>query len=144
MEDGALLSESLQQELGRSFEIGFYEAALRTEPDHVEALHALGHLYTEAGRYEEGLAIDQRLAQLVPEEPIVHYNLGCSLALTGQPTAALDALERAIELGYDDAEHMAADPDLASLRDLPRFDALLERIVANRLRSPRRRRRRGS
>jgi hypothetical protein len=37
----------------------------------------------------------------------------------------LDHLARAIEGGYPEADSMAQDPDLAPLRDDPRFEALL-------------------
>ncbi|MBI4575054.1 MAG: hypothetical protein HY722_02195 [Planctomycetes bacterium] len=102
------------------------EATLRDDPEHVEALEVLGHLYTQDGRHRQGLEVDRRLARLRPEEPLVHYNLACSLALCGDPDGALKALKRSMALGYRDLEHMARDPDLATLRDLPEFRRLLE------------------
>jgi hypothetical protein len=41
------------------------------------------------------------------------------------PDEAIDALSRAILLGYDDLDHMETDPDLESLRTHPDFLALL-------------------
>ena len=38
---------------------------------------------------------------------------------------AIDALSRAILLGYDDLDHMESDPDLESIRRHPDFLALL-------------------
>ncbi|MBK7406139.1 MAG: tetratricopeptide repeat protein [Phycisphaerales bacterium] len=49
------------------------------------------------------------------------YNEACCLALAGQSDAALDALARAVGLGYTDADHAGSDSDLASLRDSDRF-----------------------
>ena len=63
-----------------------------------------------------------------PNDPTAHYNLGCSLALVGRVEEALDALEQAEDLGYDDAEHLLADEDLASLRGESRFRSLAERL----------------
>jgi tetratricopeptide (TPR) repeat protein len=55
------------------------------------------------------------------------YNLACARARLGRRAEALDSLERAIAAGYRDAGHMAADPDLESLRGEERFAALLAR-----------------
>ena len=60
----------------------------------------------------------------------MHYNLACSLALTGEHDDALTVLERAIELGYDDAEHLVEDADLASIRAAPRFQACVRALEA--------------
>ncbi len=132
-----LLSAAQREALDRAFEIGFFEAVLRTEPDHLEALAALGHLYTEAGRYRAGLEVDRRLVKLLPHDPIVRYNLACSLALIGEREAAIAELERAVALGYDEAEHMERDPDLTNLRELAAFQSLLERVRARAQRARR-------
>ena len=39
--------------------------------------------------------------------------------------AALATLRQAVAAGYSNFKHMATDPDLAPLRDLPEFKALL-------------------
>jgi len=100
----------------------------RERPGNSAALVSLGMVLTQLGRYEEGLAVDRRLVELHPEDSTAHYNLGCSLALVGEREKALDALEEAVRKGYDDAPHLAADADLASLRDEPRFQALQKRL----------------
>ena len=40
--------------------------------------------------------------------------------------AALATLRQAVAAGYSDFKHMATDPDLAPLRDLPEFQALIK------------------
>ncbi len=110
------------------FEVAFYERARRRDPDSGPVLEALGHAYTQSGRLEDGLTVDRRLVELRPGDPIARYNLACSHALLGDKSEALDALERAIELGYDDREHLEKDSDLDSLRSEPRFVALIARL----------------
>ena len=41
------------------------------------------------------------------------------------PDAALDSVERAIASGFSRRAQYEQDPDLASLRELPRFKALV-------------------
>lgn len=108
--------------------ISFYEGILARCPNHVDVLQALGHLYTKHGNIEKGLQADLRLSILCPTDRIVHYNLACSYALLGRKDDSLQALERAVLLGFDDVEKMSTDPDLQCLRDEPRFKAILESL----------------
>lgn len=98
-------------------EIVFMEGLVKRDPGHVEALQILGDNYTRRGRLQEGLRVDLRLCALRPEDCMVHYNLACSYSLTGQLDLAAAALERAINLGYNDFAFMARDPDLKNLRE---------------------------
>jgi hypothetical protein len=50
-------------------------------------------------------------------------------AYSGEPESALYALERAYELGFRADFVLAVDPFFESLRDMPRFQALLERMA---------------
>ena len=52
------------------------------------------------------------------------YNVACLYALEGVTDKALEALEQALGAGFGDRAWIANDPDLASLRDNPRFQAL--------------------
>jgi Flp pilus assembly protein TadD len=113
---------------GLEFMARFLEVAIERRPDLTEALAELGHVYTLLGRHDEGLEVDRRLAQLHPSNPTVHYNLACSLALLLKKDAALDALEKAADLGYDDADFMIQDDDLSAVREEERFRTLVRRI----------------
>lgn len=73
----------------------------------------------------------ERMRVLWPEAPGVLYNLPCLHASEGKPEEAFRWLDRAVELGYPDAEHSAADVDLEILRENPRFESLLERMREN-------------
>ncbi|MEI6438312.1 MAG: hypothetical protein WCO69_06155 [Candidatus Omnitrophota bacterium] len=108
-----------------AFEISFYEKVLERAPGFVEALVCLGDLYTKEGFYDKGLAVDQKLAVLRPEDPVVLYNLACSYSLLGAIPAARQAMLRAIEFGYDEWQHLLEDADLANLRADGEFMARL-------------------
>jgi len=116
------------ERLGQEFLARFLGHALERQPDNMDALFERAQVLTELGRHAEALALDRRLVRLMPEEPTNHYNLACSLALVGEREAALAALERAAKLGYLDSAHLASDEHLASLRDEPRFRALVKSL----------------
>ena len=111
-----------------AFEIAFYNGLIEKNPDFVEALVALGDLYTRAGMYQEGLIIDEKLVQLKPDDPIVLYNLSCSYSLLSDIDKAFRAFKKAINCGYFDFEHLEQDDDLSNLRRDRRFQRYLSRV----------------
>lgn len=116
--------------LGLEFLAGFLETEIARHPENLGAWIELGHVYTRAGRFEEGLAVDLELVRRAPQDPTVRYNLACSLALLRRKEEALDALEQAVALGYEDPEHLLADLDLASLREEARFRGIVRGLGA--------------
>lgn len=107
------------------FEIDFFERLIKDDPRFVDALLPLAELYTKKGFHEKALEIDLALSKLRPTDDLVFYNLACSFALLNRKEEALEALEQAVKLGYDDFVHMKKDPDLKCLRGDPRFLSLL-------------------
>jgi tetratricopeptide (TPR) repeat protein len=114
--------------LGREFLAELMRRETQRHPRNLAALADLGALLTDLGRHAEGLEVDREIVRLSPQDPTAHYNLGCSLALLARKDEALDALERAVELGYDDGAFLASDEDLACLRAEQRFVALVRRL----------------
>ena len=110
-------------------ELEFLETVVRRIPKDVAVWKALADLYTRVGRYEDGLRLDRKLSRACPDEPLVWYNLGCSLALVHRAVEALEALGRAVELGYRDYEWMNEDSDLQSLWNDQRFQSLLKQLA---------------
>lgn len=110
------------------FEIRFYENVLKKTPDFIEALAALGDLYTKVGRYAEGLHIDKQLKALRPADPVILYNLACSYSLLQDMDEAFRSIKRAIECGYDDLTHLERDGDLDNLRGDDRFQRFMTKV----------------
>jgi len=109
------------------FEITFYNGLIEKNPDFAAALIALGELYTSMRMYKEGLAIDEKLVQLKPDDPTILYNLGCSYSLLGFIDKAYRSVKKAINCGYSDFEHLQQDEDLTNLRKDLRFQQYLSR-----------------
>lgn len=64
--------------------------------------------------------------ELLPDDPTWRFNLACSLAYLEKNDSALDALEKAIDLGFRNADEIAKDNDLKRLAKEPRFQELVE------------------
>jgi tetratricopeptide (TPR) repeat protein len=115
------------------FEIQFYEGILKKRGDFLQALVALGDLYTKKGLYEKGLMIDQRLSRLKSDDPIVLYNLACSYSLVNKVDEAYEAIKRAIRCGYDDFSYLEQDSDLANLQKDSRFQRYFSKFKGKSL-----------
>ncbi len=129
---GIKLTRRQQRDL--DIEIGFMEGVVQRDPHFVEALQILGDDYTRRGKLQEGLKIDQQLAQLRPEDPTMLYNLACSYALTKLYEQAVEALDQAIDQGYRDFKWLIKDPDLKGLRQHPLFGKIQAKIRTVRIR----------
>ncbi len=64
--------------------------------------------------------------KLEPELAEVAYLAAAAYALTGDTQAALDWLQTAIERGHQELWWARVDPDLAPLRELPRFKEIMD------------------
>lgn len=111
------------------FESEFCLNILKKRPYQSEALQVAANALTAMGYYEDGLKYDLRLYEMHPGDALVAYNLACSLALMSRNEEALERLEQAICLGYNDKKHILDDPDLEVLRPDPRFHKLLEQTA---------------
>ena len=120
------LNRATQRDLDTK--IRFIEGIVRRDPNYVDALQLLGDHYTQRGLFTEGLRVDEHLARLEPQNPLVFYNLACSYSLTEEFDNAVLALERAIALGYRDFTWLSKDPDLKKLRAQPIFLELKAKI----------------
>jgi hypothetical protein len=82
----------------------------------------------KAGKYEEALAHFESVLGLKPEareEAVSSYNVACCYSKLNQIDAGLQALEEAMEAGFDDYKTVREDPDLAALRNSPGFTPLI-------------------
>jgi tetratricopeptide (TPR) repeat protein len=119
--------ESIKPRTNRSheedikFEISFYESLIQKDPNFIDALIPLADNYTQAGHYEAGLKIDLKLSELLPKDPVVHYNLACSYSLLNRIPEASEILKKAIILGYKDFDYIEQDPDLSNFRAQPNY-----------------------
>jgi hypothetical protein len=77
--------------------------------------------YWTSGEWDRAIELLSARHAEDPENPTVLYNLACAESRAGRPAAALDHLERAVAFRPSFAGSAAEDPDLAGIRDDPRF-----------------------
>ena len=80
------------------------------------------------GRREQGFAWAERALALAPDDPGTILNAGCMYARAGMKDEALACLEKGIGRGFGKRDWIQNDPDYDSLRDEPRFQALLAKL----------------
>ena len=88
---------------------------------------ALGSFFRDyrAGDYEGALRACRSALDLHPGNAMILYNIACLESLLGRPEAALTSLTEALTTAPDFKEQAVGDDDLTSLRDDPRFRALV-------------------
>lgn len=105
------------------------EKHLELFPEDGRALYLGAIALVRLGERDRGVEWAERALATDPEEPIVLYNVGCTYALLGKVEKAIDYLDEAITFGMGHKEWFENDPDLDSVREHPRFQALLERLT---------------
>lgn len=78
--------------------------------------------------YTQALVIAKELLRLDPHDVGTMYNTACIHSLLGAKEKAYTWLEKAIDAGYRNADHLATDEDFKSIRDELRFQNLLKRV----------------
>jgi len=75
-----------------------YQQILAKDPNHTQSLHMLGLLFLQLGQLEEGLQLLRRAAELEPQSPAIHNNLGNAFHMLARPEHAISSYRRAIDL----------------------------------------------
>jgi ketosteroid isomerase-like protein len=105
-----------------------YRSYLQDNPGNAFAWNRLGTSQVQQKKYTEAVKSLERAIEIGGGGAVDFYNLACAYALSGAPEPALDNIERAIGAGLKRRERYETDPDLASLRELPRFKALMQAL----------------
>ena len=124
---GALGRESEAREGGQRVSEAA-EKHLELFPDDARALYLGAAAFVRLGESDRGLEWATRALAVEPEEPFVLYNVACVYALLGEVEKAIASLDEAITFGWGQKEWIEQDPDLKSVRNHPRYLAMLARL----------------
>ena len=129
-----LLVAQIYDDLGRSEEallvrrrgVRAAELRLQLDPEESRALYMGANALVSLGETERGIRWAEKALELEPSEPMVLYNVACVFSLAGEADRALDCLEKAVSDRPAYVDWVRHDSNLDSIREDPRFLALLE------------------
>jgi adenylate cyclase len=103
------------------------EKALESNPRDASAVGNGAASLAVLGEHERAREWAERALELEPNNYIMRYNIACAYAMElDDQERALDLIEDSlIHLGIDHVRHAKADPDIASVRDHPRFAKMI-------------------
>jgi hypothetical protein len=111
--------------------ITLLEAVVREHPRHQLALRMLAADYLREKKADEALASFRKLLALEPGMPQALYGIGAVNAVRGDKDEAFAWLQKARATRKLDMTAIVADPNLATLRDDPRFAELKSTTAAD-------------
>ncbi|TWI10228.1 TPR end-of-group domain-containing protein [Aerolutibacter ruishenii] len=101
---------------------------IELQPENARAYYMSAIMQLHLGQPEAGRRSIETALAIRPNDYGTLYNAACFHALAGDPDTALDLLERTIDTGEGFPEWIENDDDLASLRHLPRYRALMAQL----------------
>jgi adenylate cyclase len=104
------------------------ERAVAADPGDTRALYLGAQWLSRIGREDLAEEWANRAVEIDPNDLGMLYNLACMHALAGRKERSLQLLQRAVDIGWNRPEWARQDADLASLRDDPRFIAMVEKM----------------
>jgi len=102
------------------------EERLELNPDDARAWNLGAGTLATQGDTERALEFARKSVAIDPDDPMLLYNIACTYARLGRPEESLTTLEHAVDKGYGHKDWVEHDPDFDSIRDTPRFQAILE------------------
>jgi tetratricopeptide (TPR) repeat protein len=104
------LHVSLAQALVRQKELDQalteYQQALALRPESPEALHKMGLLLDQLGRFQDAVLAFQKAVELDPGEVLYHQSLGFALESAGRRSEAVKCFKRALELEHQEQHQL--------------------------------------
>ena len=104
----------------------YYQKAISLQPEFPEALYELAKLHIKRREYEKALALYHKMIAFLPDNPAVYYNVACIYAKQNNPGESIAWLQKAVDKGFNDWEHIKTDVDLDNIRDSDPYKAFIE------------------
>jgi len=122
------LGEVEKAEIAYRRGIAVAEQQLAINPDDARALYLGAAAWIDLNEPEKAREWLARSLAIDPYDPATLYNAACRYARLDERELALSTLEQAVEYGYAYKEWIENDPDLSSIRNEPRYEAVVARV----------------
>ncbi|MFN0063546.1 MAG: tetratricopeptide repeat protein [Myxococcaceae bacterium] len=105
-----------------------FQLALEQREDAALAYLGLGAVEAKQDRWKSAVAYYEKSLEVRPNA-VTYYNLSCAYARLRERRKSLDALRKSVASGFEDADSLQKDPDLALLLKVdPEFRAVLAQV----------------
>jgi tetratricopeptide (TPR) repeat protein len=91
-------------------------------------LNNTGMAYAKAGNFPEAKSRFELLQSLIPNNGLPYRDWAVYYALSDEPQKALDNLEKAIQLGYDNLQWIISEDSFAPLREEERYHVIITQL----------------
>jgi adenylate cyclase len=118
--------EQKEENLRRGLKL--MEGSLELNPDDARAANLAAGVFATLGEEENAIKYGERSLAIDPEDPMLLYNVACMYSSLGRTDQAIACLERSVDKGFGHREWIDNDPDLAPLRNNPRYQAIVDAI----------------
>ncbi len=101
---------------------------LEFNPDDARALYMRAHALMSLGEREQAFEWAQRALSIDPEDSLVLYNVACIYSIARNVDEGIRYLEKSVDAGFAFRHGIENDIDFESIRDHPRYQALIKRL----------------
>jgi serine/threonine protein kinase/Flp pilus assembly protein TadD len=117
--------ESAQSAYEKALEVIAHQ--LELNPDDTRALSLGAGCLARLGDREESIQWAGRAVAIDPEDAVILYAVACVYAIVELPDEAIAYLDAAVKAGFGNFGWIENDPDMDSIRNDPRYLAILKR-----------------
>ena len=122
----AAWGKKAESEAGYRRQIRLVEQQLELTPDDARACIFAAISHSVIHEPDKSMQYAERALTIDPDDPMLLYNVACTYAQLDKREDALACLERAVDKGFGHKEWIEHDPDLNTIRDMPRFQAIAQ------------------
>lgn len=124
-----LLLQGLAYVRAKNYSLAVREFAkiLEIFPFDFDANYHIAFAYLLLTDYPRSIHHFEIARRVNPNDRLTLYNLACAYSLGGKHEEALEALDASVNAGFKDADHMERDSDLEPIRNMPRYQKIVEK-----------------